>query len=190
MEDRDAVAFENLCKWTQINRERIHEHKVAWPRDLHKRQFREIGALTMELRIERITRLISEKFDDPSKLCVGGDYSELWISHLCSSDRRIAENNSTSAVDPTVGSAGDVDRIDSLAPEEFCSAGASATDGTNHINRPRRRNLRKSLRNSRQRDVESTRNMAIGIFIVLANIDEDCSRCEHAFKFTEIDFWD
>ena len=144
----------------------------------------------MELRIERVTRLTTEKIDDPSKFCVGGDYTELRISHLGSSDRRIAENNSTSTVDPTVGSAGDVDRVDSLAPEEFCSAGASATDGADHIDRTRRGNLRESFRNSRQCDVESARNMAIGIFIVFANIDEDCSRCKQAFKFTEIDFWD
>jgi hypothetical protein len=82
MQHRNAVALKDLCKWTQINRERIHEHKVARPRDLNKRQLREVSALTMELCIERVTRLISEKIDDLSKVGVGRNYSERWISHF------------------------------------------------------------------------------------------------------------
>jgi hypothetical protein len=32
--------------------------------------------------------------------------------------------------------------------------------------------------------------MSIGILIVFADIDENCSRCKQALKFAEIDFWD
>jgi hypothetical protein len=144
----------------------------------------------MELGIERVTRLISEQTDDLNKFCVVRNYSELWTSHVCSSDRRIAGDDATTTVDPAVGSAGDVDRVESLASEELCSTSTSAAEGTDHIDRPRGGNLRNPFRKSRQRDVEGTCDMAVRIFIVLAYVDENCSRCQQTLKFAEIDFWD
>jgi hypothetical protein len=141
VQNRNAVTFENLCEWAQINREWIHEYKVTGPCTLYKSELGEIGALAMELGIKRVTRLISEEFNDPGELLVSRNYSELWISHLSSSDRRIADNDSASAVDPAIGSARNVDCVDSLPPEELGSACASAAESTDHIDGPRSRNL-------------------------------------------------
>jgi hypothetical protein len=143
----------------------------------------------MELGVEGVTRLVPESFNDASKLRVGGNNPELRIGHVCPSNRRVAENNGTSAVDPTVCPAGHVDCIDSLCTEEFSGPCTTTTERTDDIDRTGCGDFISAVGNRCQSDVDGPSNMAVGVFVVLTNVDEDDALGKQLLKSAEIDFW-
>src|SRR5215207_2861894 len=58
------LRFEQAPKRADVDRQRIDQHQLVAPSQLHQRQGREVRALAMELGVDRIAGLLHQRVDD------------------------------------------------------------------------------------------------------------------------------
>ena len=61
VQHRERVAVEDLGERREVDRERVDQDQAAVPGELHQRDLRVVGALAVELGVERVRRLVAQR---------------------------------------------------------------------------------------------------------------------------------